>query len=104
MAPVVKLFAWVVPAFSSGSPVDHTWVTTYDNRQTVYANDSQVAGAGESYWFCWGSFHPAGGTPNNVTGYLGEQSGDLGLAQCLVKPTPIPARMRQHAAQSSPTV
>jgi hypothetical protein len=86
MARMVKLYAWVVPAFSSGSPVDHTWVTTYDNRQIVYPNDSQVTQAGESYWYCWGGFCPSGGTPNNQTGYLGEQSGDLSVAQCLVKP------------------
>ena len=86
MARIVKLYAWVVPAFSSNSPVDHTWVTTYDNRQIVYPDDSQVMQAGESYWYCWGDFHPKGGTPNNPTGYLGEQDGDLALAQCLVKP------------------
>jgi hypothetical protein len=86
MAPIIKLSAWVVPAFSSGSPVDHTWVTTYDNRQTVYPDVSQVAQAGESYFYCWGSFHPRGGTPGNATGYLGEQNGDLQLAKCLVKP------------------
>lgn len=86
MAPITKLFAWAVPALSSGVPADHTWVTTYDNRQTVYANNSQVAQAGEFYWYCWGAFHPTGGTPNNVTGYLGEQNGDLALSQCLVKP------------------
>ena len=32
MAPTSSLYAWAVPAFSAGSPVDHTWVTTYDNR------------------------------------------------------------------------
>lgn len=84
MAAIVKLFAWVVPVWA-GAIVDHTWVTTYDNRQTVYTNDSQVAQAGEFYWYCWGSFCASGGTPDNVTGYLGEQSADLGLAQCLVK-------------------
>jgi hypothetical protein len=85
MAPIIKLFAWAVPIWP-GALVDHTWVTTYDNRQTTYANISQVAQAGESYWFCWGSFHPRGGTPNNPTGYLGDHNGDLGVAQCLVKP------------------
>ncbi|MEA2882549.1 MAG: hypothetical protein QOH32_1805 [Bradyrhizobium sp.] len=79
-------YAWAVPAFSSGSPVDHTWVTTYDNRVHIYPNDAQVAAAGEFYWYCWGAFHPQGGTPVNPTGYLGQQSGDLLFAQCLVQP------------------
>jgi hypothetical protein len=80
------LWAWAVPGFASGSPVDHTWVTTYDNRKNAYPNVTAVIGANESYWYCWGSFHPKGGTPNNQTGYLGSQLGDLGVAQCLVKP------------------
>lgn len=80
------LYAWAVPAFTSNSPVDHTWVTTYDNRKNAYANDADVAAAGEFYWYCWGSFHPAGGTPNNRTGFLGEQPGNLAFAQCLVEP------------------
>ena len=86
--PAVKsdLYAWAVPAFSTGSPVDHTWVTTYDNRVKVYSSDQQVAAAGESYWYCWGSFHPTAGTPNNSAGFLGQQNGDLVLAKCLVAP------------------
>jgi hypothetical protein len=79
------LYAWAVPAFSAGSPVDHTWVTTYDNRVTVYPTDAAVAAAGEDYWYCWGSFHQNGGTPVNPTGFLRSQSGNLGLAQCLVQ-------------------
>lgn len=84
MAPTSSLYAWAVPAFSAGSPVDHTWVTTYDNRVKTYSNDQQVAAAGQCYWYCWGSFHPKGGTPNNSTGFLGQQNGDLALANCLV--------------------
>jgi hypothetical protein len=80
------LFAWVAPAGSAGSPVDHTWVTTYDNRVTPYANIDEVKTAGEFYWYCWGDFHASGGTPDNPTGFLGQQSGDLTLAQCLVEP------------------
>jgi hypothetical protein len=83
MPTSAAFYAWAVPAFSSGSPVDHTWVTTYDNRVDVYYNDAQVVAAGEFYWYCWGTFHPQGGTP---TGYLGQQSGDLPFAQCLVQP------------------
>ena len=62
MAPNVPLYAWAVPAFSQGAPVDHTWVTTYDNRQTVYATIQQVSAGNQNYWYCWGSFHPQGGT------------------------------------------
>jgi hypothetical protein len=79
------LYAWAVPAFAANSPVDHTWVTTYDNRATPYADVDQVAAAGEFYWYCWGSFHASGGTPNNPTGFLGQQSGNLTLAQCVVQ-------------------
>ena len=79
------LYAWTVPAFSAGSPVDHTWVTTYDNRVNAYPTVAQVAAAGQFYWYCWGAFHPAGGTPTNPTGFLGSQAGDLTLAQCLVQ-------------------
>jgi hypothetical protein len=86
MAPNRTLFAWVVPAFTTGSTVDHIWVTTYDNRTNPYANDQQVAAAGEFYWYCWGSFHATGGTPVNPSGFLGTQVGDLAIAQCLVLP------------------
>lgn len=80
------LFAWAVPAFTASAPVDHTWVTTYDARVTPYPSIEEVAAAGEFYWYCWGSFHASGGTPNNPTGFLGQQSGNLVLARCLVDP------------------
>ena len=79
------LYAWAVPAYASSSPVDHTWVTSYDNRVTPYADVQQVAADGEFYWYCWGSFHSWGGTPNDRTGFLGQQLGNLALAQCLVE-------------------
>ncbi|WP_316229472.1 hypothetical protein [Bradyrhizobium sp. SZCCHNR1070] len=84
MAGSTTLYAWTVPAYSSGSPVDHTWVTTYDNRTSVYQTDADVIAAGQFYWYCWGSFHPTGGTPVNPTGFLGSQGGNLAFAQCLV--------------------
>lgn len=84
MAPVVTLYAWAAPIVEELA--DHTWVTTYDNRRTQYPDDAAVAKAGESYWYCWGSFQPKGGTPDIPGGFLGEQSGDLGVARCLVKP------------------
>src|SRR5437879_4160032 len=82
---MVLLYAWTVPAFTSGSPVDHTWVTTYDNRVNVYPNDAAVIAAQQFYWYCWGAFHPNGGTPSIPDGFIGSQTGDLALAQCLVQ-------------------
>lgn len=90
MARTSDLYAWVVPAGFTELPVDHTWVTTYDNRVKAYPTDQQVATAGEYYWYCWGSFQATGGTPNNNTGFLGQQNGDLALANCLVAPNADP--------------
>jgi len=84
MAGSTIFYAWAVPAFTAGSPVDHTWVTCYDNRTQVYQTDAEVIAAGQYYWYCWGDFHPSGGTPVNPTGFLGSHNGDLTLAQCLV--------------------
>ncbi|MFT0875277.1 hypothetical protein LRC39_14525 [Rhodopseudomonas sp. P1] len=86
MTPSVNLYAWAAPAWSSESPVDHTWVTSYDNQVHPYSTIADVVVAGQSFWYCWGSFHPQGGTPINPTGALGQQSGNLKLAQCLVQP------------------
>lgn len=72
------LFAWAAPAYYSESPVDHTWVTDYDNRQTSYEDIQLVISANQNYWFCWGAFHPKGE-------FLGNQVGDLTRAKCLVQ-------------------
>ena len=88
MAEPVKFYAWAVPAF--GVPLswfpDHTWVTTYDNQSISYGNVQQIVRAKQFFWYCWGRFHRHGGTPVNATGLLGEKSGDVALAQCLVQP------------------
>lgn len=87
MTSAVKLYAWAVPAFvQGGSPVDHTWITTFDNRVNNYSNVQAVAAAGQRYWFCWGGYHPSGGTPGNHGGFLGTFHGDSSLANCLVLP------------------
>ena len=86
MAPRVKLYAWAIPAFTTGSPVDHTWITTYDNRSNPIANVQQVIAAKQFNWYCWGDFHVQGGTPANVSGFLGERDGDFTQARCLVEP------------------
>lgn len=83
---MTTLYAWASPAFYTTSPVDHTWVTTYDNRQFNYPDVSAVAAAGKDCWLCWGDYRPRGGIPGNPTGYLGQKSGNLNLARCLVQP------------------
>ena len=80
------LFAWATPAFFEGSPVDHTWVTNYDNRVDSHRNIQEVVRSGALYWFCWGDFHSRGGAPQSADGLLRSTPGDAGLAQCLVKP------------------
>lgn len=80
----ITFYAWATPAFISESPVDHTWVTTYDNRVNCYKTIQAVISANALLWYCWGSFHPQGGTPENPSGYLGSQVGNLAIAQCLV--------------------
>lgn len=86
-------YSWVVPAFTSGSPVDHTWVTTYDNRVNPYPDDAAVVAAKRDYWYCWGSFHPTGSVPGNPTGFLASQSGQLTIARCLVTPNADPQKV-----------
>ncbi len=80
------LFAWAVPAFFGGSPVDHTWVTDFDSRIVTYPSIQAVIDAQANYWFCWGSYHPKGGTPQIPNGYLGSNTASLGVASCLVAP------------------
>lgn len=82
---MTTLFAWVTPAFSSGSPVDHTWVTDYDNRAHPYPDISAVKAAGASNWYCWGSFHGTGGTPGHADGFLASATGDMAISKCLVR-------------------
>ena len=86
MAEPVKFYAWAVPAFGVASFPDHTWVTTYDNRSIKYGNVQQVVRAKQFFWYCWGGFHRQGGTSVNATGLLGEKTGDVTVAQCLVQP------------------
>ncbi|VWB80375.1 hypothetical protein BLA14095_03710 [Burkholderia lata] len=82
----VQLFAWAVPAYFKGSVVDHTWVTTYDNRLNFYNSVADVVAAGEHYWFSWGIYRSAGATPVIPDGFLAAQSGDVPYARCLCKP------------------
>jgi hypothetical protein len=90
MASSTTLHAWAVPAFVNGSPVDHTWVTNFDNQKVNYPTIADVIAAKRSYWFCWGSYHPIGGVPGNPTGKLGSRKGNLAYATCLVTPNADP--------------
>ncbi|MGV2104980.1 hypothetical protein ACQZ4X_02800 [Agrobacterium vitis] len=79
-------YAWVNPAFFEGNPLDHTWVTTYDNRVTPYATIDAVTQAGQTYWYCWGDFHPTGSTDDYPNGLLAQHDGNTAVASCLVEP------------------
>jgi hypothetical protein len=78
-----NLYAWATPAFVEGSPVDHTWVTDFDNRVNTYRTIAAVKAAGAEYWFCWGSFHDLGDSSKHPGGSLGSAVGNITLAQCL---------------------
>jgi len=94
LATRVKLFAWVVPAYGARRFPDHTWVTSYDNRTNPLKGIKEVIAAKRHFWFCWGEFHPTGGTPVNATGFLGETEADLEQAQCLVQANAESGRVR----------
>lgn len=74
------------PCLGFRAPVDHTWITSYDNRIHAYPTITEVVGANQFFWYCWGSFHAVAGTPVSPNGFLGQQPGDLAVAQCLVRP------------------
>jgi len=98
---MTTLYAWATPAFSSDSPVDHTWVTDYDNRVDPYSKIAAVEKAQANYWYCWGKFHIQGSSSEQPNGYLGSASGDFALAQCLCLPNKesdsIPPHTRPNA-------
>ena len=83
---MTTLYAWAIPAFYSEAPVDHTWVSDYDNRVDAYATIGAVVAAGANYWFCWGSFHQWGSSAHHPGGSLGIAAGDLAQASCLCTP------------------
>ncbi len=81
----MKLYAWVKPAFVTGAPVDHTWVTTYDSGVTMYNSIEELATAGEHYWFCRGDFHKLGVSDSFAGGQILQVPFHPG-SLCLVKP------------------
>jgi hypothetical protein len=81
-----SLYAWVTPAFVPGAPVDHTWITTYDNRVIQFDSAKAAASHRQQYWFCWGDFHRNGATPTYPDGALGSAAEAGTSSSCLVLP------------------
>ncbi len=79
---MTALFAWATPAYWTRSPLDHTWITTYNSNVTRYDDIADVVAAHEDLWYCWGSFH-AIGDPSAI---LASRTGNRALAECLVQP------------------
>jgi hypothetical protein len=75
-APEAELTGWLKWA-------DHTWVTTYDNREYSYESVKEVVDASKQYWFCWGSFHPKGESAQLPKGLIGRAAGNVLEAECL---------------------
>lgn len=75
----MKLFLWSKPAFIPGSPVDHTWVTSYDSRYKSYKDIQSVINGNEYFWFCKGDFHKQGN-------FIGKDKYRSIYAKCLVIP------------------
>ncbi len=66
--------------------VDHTWVTSYDNRVHQYPNINAVIANDAAYWYCWGVFHPKGQSATLPNGFLGKAPASLPRAACLCEP------------------
>lgn len=78
-----RLYAWVSPAFmppGTWSPVEHTWVTSYNCRISPYSDIATVNKAGEGYWYCWGDFHQS-----SNKSHIAYCPQTLGMEQCLVR-------------------
>lgn len=89
----MPLYAWVTPAFiPKGSPVDHTWVTSYDSRIHRLSSISDVKRASENYWYCWGDFHPLGRLNDPIVKGFPSAGG----ATCLVAPNISKSRGTVH--------
>lgn len=81
-----KLYMWANPV-KKADFLDHTWVTTYPFTNGEYPKFSDVP-AGESYWYCWGDYHPEGngGIHHEPNGAIGQTDADIDVASMLVKP------------------
>ena len=81
---MATLWAWATPTPNKRSPIDHTWVTDYDNRIDHPPEDiAAVIGSSANYWFCWGAFHKRGNSPQAPKGFLGSSAAGLAFANCL---------------------
>ena len=94
-----RLFAWVSPAFTSNSPVDHTFVTSYDSRLVTHADISAVKEHQAHFWFCWGGFRRKGESEKFPHGLVTSGAGRLQLARCLCESN-IPSK-EDTAAQGT---
>ncbi len=72
---MAELFAWAIPSPLTTSPVDHTWVTTYDAIAKPLDDLAAVVAAGEDYWTCWGVFHARGRQ-------IANSEANIGRARC----------------------
>lgn len=80
---MATLWAWATPASDRDSPVDHTWVTDYDNRGDAPPRDiAAVIRASGNYWYCWGAFH-AQSDSALAQGLLGSETASAPVARCL---------------------
>ena len=87
----VRLYAWAVPAFTAGSPVDHTWVTSYDNRSAAFGSLGQVTAAKQFYWLCWGNSPSPGSISRGGRGRSSLRS-VFGRTECEFSRTVVAAR------------
>lgn len=78
--------------------VDHTWVTSYDNRLQPYQSIGAVIENNAAYWYCWGVFHPKGQSATLPDGFLGQAPASLPHAACLCEPN---ADSDQEAARGT---
>lgn len=85
-ASVSKLYLWANPV-KKADFLDHTWVTTYPFSNGEYPKFSDIP-AGQSYWYCWGDYHPEGngGIHHNANGAIGQANADLEVVSKLVEP------------------
>lgn len=80
---MATLFAWATPLQGIESPVDHTWVTDYDNRAPGAPTDiAAVVKAAGNYWYCWGEFH-AHSDSTEFHGYLGSEPASAAVTRCI---------------------
>jgi hypothetical protein len=81
--PIINTFVWITPALKV-AVADHTWVTSYDNREIEHPNIAAVKNAQELYWYCKGNFHSVGKSSRTRMGLVLTCKLDKTGAECLV--------------------